>query len=85
MARVQAQGFKVALNHPYAGEYILRRHARPRANVHAIQLEVDRSLYLDSALRQPGAGLDRLRALMPALVNALADEALGSATLIAAE
>lgn len=85
MARLQSQGFNTALNHPYAGEYILRRHARPRANIHALQLEVDRSLYLDADLRQPGAGLDRLRELIPALVNALADEAMGSATLIAAE
>lgn len=84
-ARLQAQGFSAALNHPYAGEYILRRHARPRANIHAIQLEVDRSLYLDPDLRQPGAGLARISALIPALVAALADEALGSATLIAAE
>lgn len=85
MARLHAQGFSAALNHPYAGEYILRRHARPRANIHAIQLEVDRSLYLDPDLRQPGAGLARLSALIPALVAALTDEALGSATLIAAE
>jgi N-formylglutamate amidohydrolase len=85
MARLQGQGFSAGLNHPYAGEYILRRHARPRANIHAIQLEVDRSLYLDADLRQPGAGLDRLSGLIPALVTALADEALGSATAIAAE
>lgn len=85
LARLQAQGFSAALNHPYAGEYILRRHARPRLNIHAIQLEVDRSLYLDPDLRQPGAGLERLNALISALVAALTDEALGSATLIAAE
>lgn len=85
LARLHAQGFNAALNHPYAGEYILRRHAKPRSNIHAIQLEVDRSLYLDSDLRQPGAGLYRLSQLIPALVMALADEALGTATLIAAE
>jgi N-formylglutamate amidohydrolase len=53
--------------------------------MHALQLEVDRSLYLDPDLRQPGAGLDHISALIPALVAALADEALGSAALIAAE
>jgi N-formylglutamate amidohydrolase len=85
LGRLQASGFNAALNHPYAGAYILRRHARPRANIHAIQLEVDRSLYLDPDLRQPGEGLDRITALILSLVSALADEALGSATLIAAE
>lgn len=85
MSRLRGQGFQAALNHPYAGEYILRRHARPRANIHAIQLEVDRSLYLDADLRQPGAGLDRVSRIIERLVTAIADEALGSATLIAAE
>lgn len=85
LARLKAQGYDAALNHPYAGEYILRRHARPHANIHAMQLEVDRSLYLDTELRQPGAGLARISALIPALVAALADEALGSTTLMAAE
>lgn len=85
MSRVQAQGFRVALNHPYAGDYILRRHAGPRANIHAVQLEVDRSLYLDAELRQPGSGVEPIAGLVSGLVGALADEALGSATLIAAE
>lgn len=85
MARLQAHGFSAALNNPYAGAFILRRHARPRANIHAIQLEVDRSLYLDPNLRHPGAGFERMNSMIAALVSALADEALGSATLIAAE
>jgi N-formylglutamate amidohydrolase len=85
MARLRAQGFNAALNYPYAGAYILRRHARPRANIHAIQLEVDRSLYLDSDLRYPSVGFDRINAMISNLVSALVDEALGSATLIAAE
>ena len=85
MARLQVRGFSAALNHPYAGAYILRRHARPHANIHAIQLEIDRSLYLDPDLLYPGAGFDRINSMITALVSALADEALGSATLIAAE
>jgi N-formylglutamate amidohydrolase len=85
MERIRGQGFAVGLNHPYAGEYILRRHARPSANIHSIQLEIDRSLYLDSALREPGAGLARMTSLVTALIDALADEALGSQSLIAAE
>ena len=85
MSRLQGHGFTAALNHPYAGDYILRRHAKPRANIHAIQLEVDRSLYLDPDLRQPAAGIEPLKLLIPSLVEALADEALGSSALIAAE
>lgn len=83
--QIRMRGFSAALNHPYSGEHILRRHAKPRSNIHAIQLEVDRSLYLDSALREPGAGLARIQALVSQLVYALADQALGTPTLVAAE
>ncbi len=85
ITHLQAQGFNAALNHPYAGAHILRRHARPRANIHAIQLEIDRSLYLDPDLRYPGAGFERMNIMLSALVLALANEALGAATMIAAE
>lgn len=83
--QIRMRGHKAALNHPYAGEYILRRHAKVKANVHAIQLEIDRSLYLDSALREPGAGLAAMQSLVGDLVYALADQAMGTQTLIAAE
>lgn len=85
MRQIRVRGYPVSLNHPYAGEYILRRHAKPAANIHALQLEVDRSLYLESALREPGPGLDRTTLLVANLVAALTNEALGLATLIAAE
>lgn len=83
--RLRGRGHAVSLNHPYSGEYILKRHANPGANVHALQLEVDRSLYLDSALREPSAGLAATALLILDLVDALADEALGRTTLVAAE
>lgn len=83
--QIRMRGHAVALNHPYAGEHILRRHGQPKANIHALQLEVDRSLYLDSALREPGSGLVAMQVLVGDLVYALADQALGAQTLIAAE
>lgn len=83
--QLRLRGLRVALNHPYSGEHILRQHARPSSNVHALQLEIDRSLYLESSLREPGAGLEQMTALVGDLVLALASEALGPATLIAAE
>lgn len=85
MQQIRTHGHQVALNHPYSGEYILTRHGRPRANVHAVQLEIDRSLYLDSALREPDPGLHRINALISDLVASLCDEALGYSSLIAAE
>ena len=49
-------GYRVARNIPYAGGHISGRHGRPEKGVHALQLEIDRSGYLDEALRAPGPG-----------------------------
>lgn len=46
MASVAGLGIPVARNQPYAGGHIVRTHGRPDQDVHAVQIEVDRSLYL---------------------------------------
>ncbi len=40
-------GYVVARNAPYAGGYTTRHYGRPRVGVHAIQIEINRSLYMD--------------------------------------
>ncbi|WP_375393257.1 N-formylglutamate amidohydrolase [uncultured Sphingomonas sp.] len=80
-----AAGLPAKLNAPYAGGHILDRHGRPAAGVHALQLELDRSLYLDPALDRPGPGLARMAAIVRAMLAALADEALAHASRRAAE
>lgn len=85
LAYFRDQGFAADLNYPYSGDYILRRHAKLRGNIHAIQLEVDRSLYLDEFLREPTIGAERMSVQISGLVQALADAALGQQALIAAE
>lgn len=82
---IRRHGFAAALNHPYSGDHMLRRHGKPRDNIHALQIEVDRSLYLDSDLREPSAGVAMLSRLIAQLVVLLADESSGSNALIAAE
>lgn len=69
-------GIATALNSPYAGGHILDRHAHPAGGFHAVQVEFDRSLYLDAALDQPGDGLAAIAALLRAMIDALVDEAL---------
>jgi N-formylglutamate amidohydrolase len=85
VGHIRQHGFAAALNHPYSGDHMLRRHGRPRDNIHALQVEVDRALYLDSDLREPVAGVAVVSRLIAQLVSILADEASGSDILIAAE
>ena len=80
-----AAGHETAINTPYAGSHILDCHARPDAGIHAVQLELDRSLYLDARFDRPGAGLIATAALLRRMLAALADEALAGTASMAAE
>lgn len=78
-------GFKVARNAPYAGGHITERHGCPALGIHALQLELDRSLYLAPDLRSTGPGFDRVARLIAAIAEALAGAALDPPEAIAAE
>ena len=83
VARVEdaarATGTRSALNIPYAGGHLLERHGDPGRGIHAVQLEFDRSLYLDHRLVQPGPGLASTAALLRRIADAVEDEALAIA------
>lgn len=78
-------GFKVALNDPYAGGAIIARHGRPAGAVHAVQLEIDRSLYLKMDGRNPGVGFDRIACLMEKIATGLGNSLLDRSICDAAE
>ncbi len=84
-AVVRAHSLAVARNSPYSGGYTLDRHGRPAERRHAVQIEFDRSLYLDARLRLPGPGLGAMQALLAGIVAALAADADRGALPIAAE
>jgi N-formylglutamate amidohydrolase len=85
MEQIKAHGYNVNLNNPYAGDHMLRAHGNAKGPVHAIQLEVDRSLYLDCLLREPNDGIHKISQLIGSLVQGLAQEAIGKSGLLAAE
>jgi len=70
-----AAGIACAANAPYAGGHIVERHGRPGRGIHAVQVELDRSLYLDAALDGIGPGLPATAALVRRMIDALAAEA----------
>lgn len=44
------RGLKVQLNSPYAGGYTTRQYGKPKSRIHAVQIEVNRSLYMNEYL-----------------------------------
>jgi N-formylglutamate amidohydrolase len=83
-AEVEAAGLRHALNTPYAGGHILDRHGRPAAGIHAVQLELDRALYLDKR-GGVSSGYADVVDLVRRVIAALADEALARPAALAAE
>lgn len=55
------EGFSVARNCPYAGGYCTARYGRPQDGLHAIQVEIARSLYMDEATLARHNGFAPLR------------------------
>ena len=60
--------FSVALNAPYAGGFTTAHYGTPRRGRHALQIEINRALYMDERNYQRVAGFDRLTVEMTALV-----------------
>ncbi len=81
----EEHGYRVARNDPYAGGYVVARHGRPDRNIHALQLEIDRSTYLDARLKLPGQGFDAAAQLIAAVTERLCGWVLEQATPLAAE
>jgi N-formylglutamate amidohydrolase len=76
-------GLQAARNVPYAGAFTLDHHARPAENIHGIQVEMDRSLYLRPGLREPSDRIGPAAALFAEIcwsaLGALTDSAQAAA------
>ena len=68
-AAFAAQGFATARNSPYAGGYTTHRYARRQAGVQALQIEVNRSLYLDEETIQPKPGFAGVKGRLTAALR----------------
>ncbi|HEY8573140.1 N-formylglutamate amidohydrolase [Phenylobacterium sp.] len=69
---LEALGYRVARNTPYAGGYTTEHYGRPARRTHALQIEINRALYLDEAKLVPTGGFDKLKGDIEALTRTLA-------------
>jgi len=84
-ALFRGAGFRVARNAPFAGGYITQRYGKPRTAIHAIQIEIDRGLYLDQKRMVPTANYQTLKRVLEPLVAELAGLPLKLGSAMAAE
>ncbi len=66
-----ALGYSVTRNKPYAGGFITEHYGRPLKGLHAVQIEVNRALYIDEASLKPTSGFTTLQADIAKVINSL--------------
>jgi len=64
-------GLKVARNRPYAGGFTTKSYGKPSNNVHALQIEISRHLYLNEVTLEKNANFEHMQQLVFKLVSLL--------------
>lgn len=65
-------GYAVSRNKPYAGGFITENYGQPQHGCHALQIELNRGLYMDERTFQATDGFDRLQADLTLFIDNLA-------------
>jgi N-formylglutamate amidohydrolase len=73
---LRALGYKVVRNKPYAGGFITEHYGRPAKGLHALQIEINRSLYVNEETLEKNGNFQRLQADLLGLINHLSAVAL---------
>ena len=68
---LEGAGLRVGLNKPFAGGYIVETYGRPAIGIEALQIEINRAIYMDEAMLRPHAGAERLRTVFRELTEKL--------------
>jgi len=64
-------GYTVCRNKPYAGGFITEHYGRPSRGLHALQIEINRALYMDEQTLDLHDGFERLRSDISCLIGEL--------------
>jgi N-formylglutamate amidohydrolase len=68
---LQGLGYTVCRNKPYAGGFITEHYGRPARGLHALQIEINRGLYMDEQRLAPHGGFERLSSDLAAFAEGL--------------
>ncbi len=68
---LRSLGFTIARNKPYAGGFITEHYGRPDRGIHAVQLEINRGLYMNERTLVPNAGFNAIMQALAEMMDAL--------------
>jgi len=84
-AAFTSAGLVVARNMPFAGAYIAQHYGRPSRCQHAIQIEIDRALYMNEATLEPHPDFEGVCAAMSGVIEKIAEIGRDTQAALAAE
>ncbi len=64
-----SEGLCVIRNAPFAGAYVTQHYGRPARGRHAVQVEIDRSLYMNERLVRPNANFEAVKRLVTSVID----------------
>lgn len=82
-AAFASAGLTVVRNAPFAGAYTTQHYGRPSRNQHVVQVEIDRSLYMNEQIIRPNANYRAFKALITGIMAELVE--IGRPQALAAE
>lgn len=65
----QREGLRVIRNAPFAGAFVTQHYGRPARGWHAVQIEIDRGLYMDERVLRPTANFNAIRAAITRVIS----------------
>ncbi|KJS45008.1 N-formylglutamate amidohydrolase [Roseovarius sp. BRH_c41] len=78
-------GLVVTRNTPFAGAYMTQAYGRPARARHAVQVEIDRALYMNERLIRPNGNFEAFRSLLSGVIRDIAEIGRAEALPLAAE
>ena len=69
--RLHAHGLRVLRNKPYAGGFITQNHGAPHKGQHALQIEINRGLYMNEKTLEKTAGFNSLKSALEVVITEL--------------
>lgn len=68
-AAFSAAGLRVVRNKPFAGAFVTQHYGRPSRGQHVVQIEIDRSLYMNEMHVRPNANFQHLKSLLDGVIS----------------
>lgn len=66
-------GYSAKVNDPYKGAELIVRHGNPARNIHSVQIEVNRGIYMNESTFSRGTNFDKVRGDIAAVIGRIAE------------